>query len=349
MLSNRSPIKTPCIRCDADALKVVNARAAKVKCVGIRFEATYCSSCEFMKAPRGWFSSWCCTRRRAEVNVGIPVKTWGTVTRAVEAARVAAKGTEFRAYGTLIHHLSLMNDDEVYKIALLRWLPWAYHQWAENGAELRLPVDALLYSDRGCEDYTRIKVDDRKYEARVAPVLRRLRRLREDEVLTDTARHLLRKRNVQIRKELETIMSTGDSDDIFQLGLVKLTDKPASQIVEAEPEEEVTLAITDTTALERYQQDFDRRLEEMAGEINRLTSILRDVGNRTPDTAQEAAVSSDVHVGVNSSSQSSTWSPTRPVHSREELLSHRHPSENEFGFGSMNRRQRRARRVERRS
>jgi len=305
-----------------------------------------------MKAPRGWFSSWCCTRRRAEVNVGIPVKTWGTMTRSIEAARVAAKGSEFRAHGTLIHHLSLMECDEVYKIALLRWLPEAYIQWAEKGAELTLPVDALLYSDRGCEDYTRIKVDDRKYEARVAPVLRRLRRLREDEVLTDTARKLLRKRNVHIRKELETIMSNGDTDDIFQLGLVKLTDKPASQIVEAEPEEEEPLAITDVTLqtqLDFYQEDMERRMEEMNGEIERLTSILRDVRNQTLNNVQEAAVSSDVHAGVSQSSQSSNWSPARPVHSREELLSHRHPSVNEFGFGSMNRRERRNRRVERRS
>jgi len=65
------------------------------------------------------------------VKVPIPVDTVGTVERSVHAASVAAKGSEFRAHGTFIHHLSLSDSSELLKQALCTWAPAAMMAFME--------------------------------------------------------------------------------------------------------------------------------------------------------------------------------------------------------------------------
>jgi len=65
------------------------------------------------------------------VKVPIPVKTVGTIERAVHAASVAAKGSEFRAHGTFIHHLSLSDYSEMLKQSLCVWAPAAMMAFLE--------------------------------------------------------------------------------------------------------------------------------------------------------------------------------------------------------------------------
>jgi len=59
------------------------------------------------------------------VRIPISSKTVGTVERSVHAASVAAKGSEFRAHGTFIHHLSLIECSEKLKQSLCIWAPTA--------------------------------------------------------------------------------------------------------------------------------------------------------------------------------------------------------------------------------
>jgi len=69
-------------------------------------------------------ASMCCPVIRA-VQVPIPLKTVGLVERAIHAASVAEKGSEYRAHGTFIHHLSMLPEDEETKQALCVWAPAA--------------------------------------------------------------------------------------------------------------------------------------------------------------------------------------------------------------------------------
>jgi len=68
------------------------------------------------------------------VKIPIPVKTVGTVQRSVHAASVATKGSDFRAHGTFIHHLSLSDCySEQLKQALCVWAPAAMMGfWADE-------------------------------------------------------------------------------------------------------------------------------------------------------------------------------------------------------------------------
>jgi len=59
------------------------------------------------------------------VKVPIPMATVGLVERAIHAASVAEKGSEYRAHGTFIHHLSCMDMPEEDKQALCAWAPAA--------------------------------------------------------------------------------------------------------------------------------------------------------------------------------------------------------------------------------
>jgi len=59
------------------------------------------------------------------VQVPIPLRTVGLVERAIHAASVAEKGSEYRAHGTFIHHLSMLEEDEETKQALCVWAPAA--------------------------------------------------------------------------------------------------------------------------------------------------------------------------------------------------------------------------------
>jgi len=59
------------------------------------------------------------------VDVPIPLSTVGVVERAVEASRIASKGSDFRAHGTFISHLTLLECPEMMKQSLCCWAPKA--------------------------------------------------------------------------------------------------------------------------------------------------------------------------------------------------------------------------------
>lgn len=79
-------------------------------------------------------------KRAVWVKIPINVKTVGTVERAIHAASIASKGAEFRAHGTFIHHLSLMDENEVHKQALCAWAPTAMMSFMQgmNGVSRKL-------------------------------------------------------------------------------------------------------------------------------------------------------------------------------------------------------------------
>lgn len=59
------------------------------------------------------------------VQVPIPVNTVGTIERAVQASCIASKGSDFRAHGTFISHLQLLDAPEIRKQSLCAWAPKA--------------------------------------------------------------------------------------------------------------------------------------------------------------------------------------------------------------------------------
>jgi len=75
----------------------------------------------------------CCPVINA-VQVPIPLRTVGLVERAIHAASVAEKGSEYRAHGTFIHHLSMIEEDEETKQALCVWAPAAMGGYMDGQA-----------------------------------------------------------------------------------------------------------------------------------------------------------------------------------------------------------------------
>lgn len=71
-----------------------------------------------------WF---CAKKARKEkyVSITFPLEEVAIVNRAVEASMVAEKGSQHRAHGTFIHHLSGIEEKSVIKECTLRWLPSA--------------------------------------------------------------------------------------------------------------------------------------------------------------------------------------------------------------------------------
>jgi len=67
----------------------------------------------------------CCPFIDNNIQVPIPMYTVGLVERAIHAASVSEKGSEYRAHGTFIHHLSNLDIPEREKQALCAWAPAA--------------------------------------------------------------------------------------------------------------------------------------------------------------------------------------------------------------------------------
>lgn len=59
------------------------------------------------------------------VQVPIPIDTVGTIERAVQASCIASKGSDYRAHGTFISHLQLLDTSEIRKQSLCAWAPKA--------------------------------------------------------------------------------------------------------------------------------------------------------------------------------------------------------------------------------
>ena len=93
-----------------------------------------CSRCDVNGSAKYWFyqcGAWCSSPFES-VDVPISVKTVGTVERAIHASSVAEKGSAFRAHGTFIHHLSLLDCPETLKQSLCAWAPAAMMGFMEG-------------------------------------------------------------------------------------------------------------------------------------------------------------------------------------------------------------------------
>lgn len=67
----------------------------------------------------------CCVNPISMVQVPLPMATVGTIERAVHASQIADKGSAYRAHGTFISHLSLLDAPEIMKQSLCAWAPKA--------------------------------------------------------------------------------------------------------------------------------------------------------------------------------------------------------------------------------
>lgn len=101
----------------------------------------------------------CCENPYVNMQVPLPIDTVGLVERAVESSRVATGGSEFRAHGTFVSHLALLDVPERVKQSLIRWAPSvmiAYDQ-AKPGCKRMLRkgrrpvVDEAPQAEKPCE------------------------------------------------------------------------------------------------------------------------------------------------------------------------------------------------------
>lgn len=133
MFSKNSAIPVPCVKCNGEELKQLHQhftnsegefwvyRVAAYNC---------CDRCDKHSDRRLWrnypmFRDLCCVNPFVMVQVPIPLGTVGTIERAVHASRIADKGSAFRAHGTFISHLSLLDAPEIMKQSLCSWAPKA--------------------------------------------------------------------------------------------------------------------------------------------------------------------------------------------------------------------------------
>jgi len=72
--------------------------------------------------------------KKENVRIPISASTVGIVERAIHASSVSEKGTAYRAHGTFVHHLSLLDTSEVLKQALIVWAPLAMMGFMDESA-----------------------------------------------------------------------------------------------------------------------------------------------------------------------------------------------------------------------
>lgn len=133
MFSKNNAIPVPCLNCNKEELKQLHQqfndsdgefwvyRVAAYNC---------CDRCDKHAYRRLWrnypmIRDACCINPFTMVQVPLPVATVGTIERAVHASCIASKGSDFRAHGTFISHLSLLDCTEVLKQSLCAWAPKA--------------------------------------------------------------------------------------------------------------------------------------------------------------------------------------------------------------------------------
>lgn len=136
----RAVIPKPCVRCSRTELQILQRtyKQSEEDYWVYRIPAySSCRRCDYEQlngsakgrgsVTRKLFpklTAWCCPIVEM-VSVPIPASTVGIVERAVHAASVAEKGSEYRAHGTFIHHLSTLSCSEMDKQALCAWGPAA--------------------------------------------------------------------------------------------------------------------------------------------------------------------------------------------------------------------------------
>lgn len=139
----------PCASCHATELKILREQfdaSSEEFWVYDRVFPNQCTRCD----PQGLVEAlWktnpicggCCSDNPyVRVQVPLPIETVGLVERAVESSRVATGGSDFRAHGTFVSHLALLDVPERVKQSLIRWAPSvmiAYEQ-AEPGCSRKL-------------------------------------------------------------------------------------------------------------------------------------------------------------------------------------------------------------------
>lgn len=226
---HKCDVPTPCVCCDRDTLLYVNASAAnKRNHVTISFRMKkHCTRCSDVPLMERLFA---CCEEEVDVKLAVDQSSFGLLQRAVEASGVATKGSEYRSHGTLVSHLTTLEAPELLKISMLRWLPFAMNLLFEGQASFSLPhteeVEWLREHntvEKGADVSTVHVMPKSQWHGRVAVVLKRLKRLRGDEVLTESGAQLLRQEAYRSRLALENLMVQKDTDDVFKLGLVKFT------------------------------------------------------------------------------------------------------------------------------
>lgn len=354
MLTKNLDFVEPCVRCDSDSLKVLNKYAASTRSVGVRFRMSkFCERCEchtFKDKLAYWQCKICDDQQ--EVCVGVPIGIYGSVQRAIESSKIASKGSDFRAHGSFVSMISLLKAPELEKIAMGRWIPSVMIKAMSGKAHINLPLD---FDDTYMGDYTDYKrinfsMELDKYGSRVTPVLKRMRKLREDEVLTEKGTLLLRRCSNEARKILAAYMRDSSSDDIFTLELVTLRKKGDTLAVESIPEHDV-----EETRAEEICQAYHGHIADIEGKIQGKIDAMNWELDRMKmqmqerlldlDLRREAEVSPDVK-SPNQLDPSFTAVDEGPRYERSLMLAARPIlSGQNSGFAAMSRRERRQWRV----
>lgn len=296
----------PCATCDASTLRYLNSISHSTSCVTIE---TSMPRCCHRCAPT------CCvpikpvqdiekminifTIPEIQVRVHVPASTYGTVQRAYEASAIATKGSDLRAHGTLVSHLSLLSSaDEFYKISLMRWLPYLMMRSLKGTASLKLPdADSGFPTQTGMirpEEYAdATRMPKRSHcDPRARGLLRRLRKLRDDEKLSDRGRKLLRKCKKEALNDACELISANKTTDIFSLNLVELknddglmpyyeascsedssSDLSSPRSAAVDPDEE-TSGIDDLPPLDPIEEAINGDQEGLAGDDENEDDVL---------------------------------------------------------------------------
>lgn len=129
-------IPTPCITCARTELRILHEEYLEseeshwVYTIPVHTQCRKCHLSGVESRYSAWRKSfprlvhWCCPEVKT-AQIPIPCSTVGVVERAVHAASTAEKGSEAKAHGTFICHLSTIDVDEVYKQSLCAWAPAA--------------------------------------------------------------------------------------------------------------------------------------------------------------------------------------------------------------------------------
>lgn len=122
----------PCATCHATELRILHEQfhaSSEEFWVYEKAFSNRCGRCDPSgRIVRMWknyplLRNQCCDNPYVRMQVPLPIDTVGLVERAVESSRVATGGSDFRAHGTFVSHLALLDVPERVKQSLIRWAP----------------------------------------------------------------------------------------------------------------------------------------------------------------------------------------------------------------------------------
>lgn len=148
MFSKNNAIPIPCVNCNGEELRQLHQSFDNsdgdfwVYCVAAYNCCDRCDKYSYRKLWRNYplFRDACCVNPFQMVQVPLPVSTVGTIERAVQASCIASKGSDYRAHGTFISHLSLLDCPEIMKQSLCVWAPKAMIDFGRS-----LPFTSRIY------------------------------------------------------------------------------------------------------------------------------------------------------------------------------------------------------------